>query len=207
MTRDRSFLYRALFLVLGCICYRLLSATHPDLLPNISPMIAVALVGAMYLPRAWGWLIGPAAFVITEAALLTVNYRTEGHMFSSWTAVPLFFYALVGGLGIALARNKSLLKIVAGSILCSVTFYVLTNTLAWWGNSLPTVTPSYAPNWAGWWQANTMGLPGWQPSWTFLRNSMLSDLAFTVALVLAFEPGLVLHPLRSRPRVSSSSAV
>ena len=54
MTCDRSFLYRALFLVLGCICYRLLSGIYPDLVPNISPMIAVALVGAMYLPRALG---------------------------------------------------------------------------------------------------------------------------------------------------------
>jgi hypothetical protein len=203
---NRSFFYRALFLVLGCICYRLVSATHPDALPNISPMIAVALVGAMYLPRAWGWLIGPAAWLVTEAAFLSTNYRTEGHLFSWWTVVPLFFYALVGGLGVVLAGNKSFLKIAAGSVLCSVTFYVLTNTLAWWGNSLPIVTPSYAPTWAGWWQANTVGLPGWQPTWTFLRNGLLGDLAFTLALVFAFEPGLILHPFRPRARLSNSSA-
>jgi hypothetical protein len=205
MTRDRSSLYWALFLVLGCICYRLLSGAFPDLVPNVSPMIAVALVGAIYLPRAWGWLVGPAAFLVTDLAFLSTNYRTEGSMFSWGTAVFLLFYALVGGFGALLAGRKSLLKIAAGSVLCSVTFYVLANTFAWWGNSLTTITPSYAPTLAGWWQANTLGLPGWQPTWTFLRNGVLGDLIFTGVLLLAFDPALVLHPLRSRSGMATSS--
>jgi hypothetical protein len=204
MTRDRSFLYRALFLVLGCICYRLLSSIWPEFLPNISPMIAVALVGPMYLPRAWGWLVGPAALVVTDLAFLSVNYRTEGSMFSGWTAASLVFYTLVGGLGLLLGGNKSLVKIAAGSVVCSITFYLLANTFAWWGNSLTTITPSYAPTLGGWWQANTVGLPGWQPTWTFLRNAMAGDLAFTFALLAAFEPKLFSHPFRAR--VTSSSA-
>jgi hypothetical protein len=206
MTRDRSSLYRALFLVLGCICYRLLSGAFPELMPNISPMIAVALIGAIYLPRAWGWLVGPAAFLVTDLAFLSTNYRAGGSMFSWGTAFFLGFYALVGGLGLLLAGRKSLLKVLAGSVFCSVTFYVLANTLAWWGNSLTTITPSYAPNVAGWWQANTVGLPGWQPTWTFLRNGLLGDLGFSIVLLLAFDPALVLHPLRSRSRVTTSSA-
>jgi hypothetical protein len=206
MTRDRSSLYRALFLVLGCICYRLLSGLHPEWLPNISPMIAVALVGAIYLPRAWGCAVGPAAFLITDLAFLSTNYRANGSMFSWWTLAFLAFYALVGGLGALLAGNKSLVKIAAGSILCSITFYVLANTVAWWGNSLTTITPSYAPTLAGWWQANTVGLPGWQPTWTFLRNGVAGDLVFTLMLLFAFEPRLILHPFGSRSRVTTSSA-
>ena len=66
---------RALFLILGCICYRLFSGAFPELLPNISPMIAVALVGAIYLPRTWGWLIGPVVLLVTDAAFLTTNAR------------------------------------------------------------------------------------------------------------------------------------
>ena len=56
---------------------------------------------------------------------------------------------------------------------------------------------------AGWWQANTVGLPGWQPTWTFLRNGVLGDLAFTFALVFAFEPRLFANPFRAR--VSSAA--
>ena len=207
MTRDRSSLYPALFLLLGCICYRLLSGAFPELLPNVSPLIAVALVGAIYLPRPWGWLVGPAAFLVTDLAFLTTNYRTEGSMFSWGTAAFLGFYTLVGGLGLLLAGRKTLLKIAAGSVLCSLAFYVLGNTFAWWGNSLTTITPSYAPTFAGWWQANTVGLPGWQPTWTFLRNGVLGDLAFTVVLLLAFDPALVLHPSRVRTRTNAAQTV
>ena len=44
----------------------------------------------MYLPRhAWGWLIGPAALLLSDAAFLTVNQRVEGSMFSWWTGAPV----------------------------------------------------------------------------------------------------------------------
>ena len=115
MTRDSSFLYRALFLVLGCIIYRLASGLHPEALPNISPMIAVALVGSMYLPRAWGWLVAPVAMVISGLAFITVDQRTEGSMFSWMGLAALAFYALVGLSSLALSRHKSLLKIAGGS--------------------------------------------------------------------------------------------
>jgi hypothetical protein len=194
---------RALFLVLGCICYRLISGAFPDVLPNISPMIAVALVGAIYLPRAWGWLIGPVVLLVTDAAFLATNERALGHMFSWWTLISFAFFAFAGGLGVLLARRKSLLAIIAGSILCSVLFYVLANTLAWWGDLAVQTSPSYAPTFAGWWQANTVGLPGWQPTWTFLRNGMLGDLFFCGVLVAIFDRELLFHPLRKRQTVAA----
>jgi hypothetical protein len=198
MTRDRSAVYRALFLLLGCVCYRLAAGLHPGWVPNISPMIAVALVGAMYLPRAWGWLVGAAAMVVSDAAFLTVNQRVEGSMFSWWTAASLAFYMAAGLLGLALMRRRTLLKIAAGSILCSVVFYVIGNTFAWWGGSAANVSPSYLPTLGGWWQANTVGLPGWQPTWTFLRNGLLGDLFFCGVLLAILDRELLLHPLRAR---------
>jgi hypothetical protein len=193
MTSDRTSLYRALFLILGCICYRLLSSAFPAVIPNISPLIAVALVGAMYLPRAWGWLLGPATLVVTDLAFLSVNYRTEGAMVSWWTLASFLFYAAVGGLGLLLARNKSLAKIAAGSVACSVLFYLIANTFAWWGNSNPAVFPSYAMTFAGWWQANTTGLPGWAPTWVFLRNGIAGDLFFCFVLLLILDRALLFH--------------
>jgi hypothetical protein len=206
MTRDSSFRYRALFLVLGCIVYRLASGLHPEALPNISPMIAVALVGSMYLPRAWGWLVAPVAMLVSGLAFIAVDQRTEGTMFSWMSLAALGFYAGVGWSALVLARNKSLLKIAGASVLCSVIFYLLANTFAWWANATPMVSPSYAPTLAGWWQANTVGLPGWQPTWTFLRNGVLGDLFFAGVLLAVFDRELLLHPLRSRGGVASSVA-
>ena len=206
MIRDRSSLYRAVFLVLGCVVYRLASGLHPEALPNVSPMIAVALVGTIYLPRAWGWLVAPAAMLISGLAFLTVDQRTEGVMFSWMSLASLGFYALIGLQALALSRNKSLLKIAGASVLCSVIFYLLANTFAWWANSSPAASPAYMPTFAGWWQANTVGFPGWQPTWTFLRNGVLGDLFFAGMLLAIFDRELLLHPLRSRGGLRSSVA-
>jgi len=159
----------------------------------------------MYLPRAWGWLIGPVALLLSDAAFLTVNQRVEGSMFSWWTGASFVFYVLVGRLGLALARHKTLLKIAAGSMLASLAFYVIANTFAWWGASSPAVHPSYMPTLSGWWQANTVGLPGWQPTWTFLRNGLLGDLFFAALLLAILDRELLLHPFRSRATVARTA--
>jgi len=205
MTRDRSSLYRALFLVLGCIVYRLASGLHPEALPNVSPMIAVALVGTMYLPRAWGWLVAPGAMLVSGLAFLTVDQRTEGVMFSWMNLAALGFYAFVGLAALALSRHKSLLRIAGASVLCSVLFYLLANTFAWWADSSSSAPLAYAPTLGGWWQANTVGLPGWQPTWTFLRNGVLGDLFFAGVLLAIFDRELLLHPLHSRGGVTSAA--
>ena len=184
-------LQKALLLVLGCIGFRLLSSLFPDVIPDISPLMAVAFVGAMYLPVRWGWLVGPSTLLITELAFLKINYVSEGAMFSWWTPISLLFYMLVGGLGVLLARHKSLGKIAAGSVLCSTLFYVSANTYSWAIYLQPTSNPGYPFSLAGWWQANTVGLPGWVPTWVFLRNGISGDLFFAFLLLLILDRGLL----------------
>jgi hypothetical protein len=179
--------YRALLLILACICFRLLSAINPALLPNISPLMAVAFVGAMFLPMRWGWLVGPATLVITDLAFVAVNRRVDGTIFSSWTFIELAIYALAGGLGLLIARHRTLPRVIGGTICCSLVFYVAANTVSWWANLAPAVTPGYPASLAGWWQANTVGLPGWAPTWLFLRNGVLGDLFFALVLLAIFD--------------------
>ena len=89
-------------------------------------------------------------------------------------------------------RHKSLSAKIIGATLAifrSVTFYVMANTLAWWSYSSarPWIRSPTPLDFAGWWQANTVGLPGWQPTWTFLRNGLLGDLFFCGVLVAIFD--------------------
>src|SRR5277367_4469004 len=114
MKRELSPIHLALFLILGCVLLRLLGNTFPEAIPNVSPLLALAYVGAMYLPRRWGWLVGPVALLITDLAFLRVNYLTDGSgtMFSWWTVISLVIYAVAGGLGILIAQRKSLTKII-----------------------------------------------------------------------------------------------
>jgi hypothetical protein len=45
----------------------------------------------------------------------------------------------------------------------------------------------YAHTLAGWWQAMTIGHPEFPPTLLFFRNTLLSDLFFAGAFVLAME--------------------
>ena len=105
MKRELSPVHVALFLLLGCIIFRLLSSLFPEVMPNVSPLLAIAYVGGMYLPRRWGWLVGPAAMVITDLAFLKINYLTDGtgSMLSWFTLFSLGLYALIGGFGILIS--------------------------------------------------------------------------------------------------------
>jgi uncharacterized membrane protein len=193
MKREISPFYLALILVLGCVTLRLLNNKFPEIIPNISPLMAIAYVGAMYFPRRWGWLVGPLTLLLTDLAFLQVNYRTDGSgsMFSWWTVISLGIYAAAGGLGILIARRKSLTKIVGGSLVCSLLFYVAANTFSWWHDIVVQMTPGYPATLAGWWQANTVGLAGYAPTWTFLRNGMAGDLFFVFLLLFVLDRGLL----------------
>ena len=59
-------------------------------------------------------------------------------------------------------------------------FYVVSNTGSW------LYEPGYAKTFAGWLQALTIGLPGFPPTWLFLRNTLLGDLFFTLLFAGCF---------------------
>jgi hypothetical protein len=207
MKREFSPVYLALILVLGCVTFRLLSSQFPQFIPNISPLMAIAYVGAMYLPRRWGWLVGPATLVLTDLAFLRLNYLTDGSgsMFSWWSVISLVIYAAAGGLGILISLHKSLPKIISGSLGCSLVFYVVGNTFSWWHDIVIHLTPGYPATLAGWWQANTIGLPDQTPeTWVFLRNGIAGDLFFVFVLLLVLDRGFLLGqaPARAAARTA-----
>ena len=191
-------LYRAALLILACACFRLLSSIDPTLLPNVSPLMAVAFVGAMFLPMRWGWLVGPATLVITDLAFMAVDRQIEGRVFSAFTLMEIAVYALAGGLGLLIARHRTLPRVIGGTIACSLVFYVAANTVCWCANLAPAVTPGYPASFAGWWQANTVGLPGWAPSWLFLRNGVLGDLFFALLLLAIFDRAWAFDGVREK---------
>ena len=61
--------------------------------------------------------------------------------------------------------------------LASTFFYVATNALTWLGS------PQYPQNLGGLWQALTVGLPGYAPSYVFYRNGLVSDLLYSMVFM------------------------
>jgi hypothetical protein len=60
----------------------------------------------------------------------------------------------------------------------SCLFYLITNTTAWISMA------DYAKTLPGWWQALTIGEPGFPPTLLFFRNTVVSDLSFTALFVI-----------------------
>jgi hypothetical protein len=102
-----------------------------------------------------------------------------------------FCFGLILLLGYAVrSQQKYKVLLLFGSTLAgSCLFYLVTNTTTW------ISTADYAKNLAGWWQALTIGEPGFPPTLFFFRNTLVSDLFFT-ALFVATQ--IIFHPSRSR---------
>lgn len=162
--------------VLALVFFRVFRAVWLPDLPNFAPVMAVAICGGLFLPGALAWILPLAALAISDAVLsLVLGYPVMGAgQLVAWVC------SLAGvAAGRWLARRPfgwpALLAVVVGG---GLVFYLVTNALCW------LTMPAYPRGLAGLWQAVTVGLPGFPPSWVFYRNALASDLVFT-GLILA----------------------
>jgi len=146
-----------------------------DWLPNFSPWMALVFAGTLLFPRKWsGWWV--------LALLLAVDGVLQGQVLLAYPLTMAVVYgclALAAGAAVRLRGQLGGVGMLTGVLVCSLGFYLVTNTLSW------LLMPEYAKSVGGWLQALTVGLPGLPPTWTFLRNSLLSDLGFSALLILA----------------------
>jgi hypothetical protein len=166
----------AILLLLAAIFFRVLRVDlAPEVLPNFSPLMAAALCGAVFIPGWLGMIVPVLALLISDAAL---NTHYGEPVISSQLLWTLPCYLIAVGFGwILRERRAGFWSILGGTLLSSVIFYVVTNTGSWLGFT------AYPQNLAGWVQSLTVGLPGYPPTWTFFRNSLISDLLFAAFFV------------------------
>src|SRR5207237_3941482 len=88
-------------------------------------------------------------------------------------------------IGLALQNRASFKTLPPASIAGSTIFYLVTNVFSWLSD------PGYAKNFAGLIQALTVGLPAYSttPTWMFFRNTLFSDLFFTLLFVACMNLG------------------
>jgi hypothetical protein len=138
-------------------------------LPNFSPWMALAFAGTILFPKPLPWWSCLAALLgidlILQGGVVVANPATMVGVYGC-----LFLAALWGR---SWRGRSAVLPIFGGVLVCGLGFYVVGNAISWFGN------PAYPQSVAGLIQAQTVGLPGWPPTWTFLRNSWMSDLLFT----------------------------
>ena len=171
----------ALLLIVLAVVYRVVSAVIVQSggsawLSNFAPLAAIALCSAIYFPRKYKFTVPFAALLVSDI-VLDVYYRAS--LLDPLVLCRYFAFALVGLLGLAVSRRPALKTVLPASLAGSVLFYAITNAFSW------LTDPGYVKNFAGLIQSLTVGLPqyGATPTWMFFRNSLVSDLLFTLLFV------------------------
>jgi hypothetical protein len=192
----------ALLLILSAIAYRIVTGLFAQSgtigLLNFAPLAAIALCAAAYFPAKYKFTVPMIALLISDV-VLNVHYGFS--LLSPFVLSHYLGFALVGCLGLLLQNRTSLKTLLPASIAGSLIFYIVTNLVSW------LFDPGYVKNFTGLVQALTVGLAKYSstPSWMFFRNSLLSDLLFTLLFVACMNIGRATAHSRSRsglPRVA-----
>lgn len=134
--------------------------------PNFTPIIALTLFGAAYLPRKY-------ALMIPLGIMLTSDFFIGSYQ----PGLMLVVYGsllLITGLGFLLKNNDNWKTIGITSLLGAVLFFVITNFGVW------LLTPWYGKSLAGLMKCYYLALP-------FFRNTMLSTLIYSGALFFVYK--------------------
>jgi hypothetical protein len=186
----------ALILTLAVTLYRVSYALAgaPADWANFSPVAALLLCSAAYLPRKAVLLAALGPLVVAD---LFLNAHYHVPLFDTGSLSRYFCFGLILLLGFIVRQQHKYktLSIFLLTIVGSCLFFLVTNTESWFE------LPGYSKTLQGWWQAMTVGLPGYPPTLLFFHNTVLSDLFFT-ALFLATRA----FPIKSRARLSEVGA-
>lgn len=164
-----------LFLTVG---YRLGAASSDSVhLANTAPLMAMSFGGGLLLGWRFCWI--PAALLF--ASDLFLGLASHGGI-GGYTVASAFVYTLVALAGAWVAararkvqRRPSWSAMLTGTLVASILFYGISNTYVW------LMSPEYAKTLAGWWQSQTVGIPGpFPPSLFFLKNALVGDIVWCV---------------------------
>ena len=188
----------ALLLVVAAVVFRIITGFfgHSDSIGwmNFAPIAAIALCAAAYFPPKYKFAVPMIALLISDVVL---NAHYGFSLFSPFALSHYVGFAIVGCLGLLLQKRASWKTLLPASVVASLIFYVVTNTVSWFYD------PGYAKNLAGFIQSVTVGLPQYSstPSWMFFRNSLVSDLLFTLLFVICINLGRSAEGSRARAAV------
>lgn len=190
-TNKRIALLPPIALFVTIVLLRVLVAAYaPESWAGFSPLVAIVLCLSIIIVRPVLWLVPLAAYLVSDVFISTQLYGYAPNAGFLIANLVILLLLVCGGraMGEKLQRFAPALLATAGGVLLA---YLLLNTLSW------VSSPGYAKSLAGWWQSQTIGLPGFPASLVFLRNSLIGNLTFTACFVAAA------HYFPSREQIST----
>jgi hypothetical protein len=141
---------------------------HP---PNMTPIAAMALFGAAFLPnRRLAYALPLAAMLLSDIVLGVTLYGK-----AVLASQPIVYACLLGtvAMGKLIRDRRSVLNVGVVTLASSLMFFAVTNLAVWAAGSL------YPRTLAGLVVCYTAAIP-------FFRNSLIGDMAFTAILFAGF---------------------
>lgn len=133
--------------------------------PNAAPITALALFGAVYLPKKFAFI--PLIALFISDLFIGFYGITMIYVYSS--------FLLVGFIGLWLKSRKNTTNAIAAALISSVLFYLITNFGVW-----ASPTSWYSKDIYGLIESYYFGLP-------FFRNTLLGDLGYTALFFGGYE--------------------
>jgi len=153
---------------------------------NFTPMTGITLLGACYLGnRFFSFLVPFLAWMVSDLLvnwLVQAHFLPTGNYFFSYTALGVYTSLfLIWMVGNVLRRNIRFSNVVLASLVSSLIFYVVSNSIDFINN------PFYSQNFNGWVKCMTMALPFYSNDYgiifgSFFLNGVMGDLFFCGAL-------------------------
>lgn len=154
----------------------------PGLMPlNFSAAYALAFCAGVYFGGRTAWLLPLGTLLVTDILL----NRHYGQSFQIYQLFTYLSYVVIIAIGRGIGSKASLWRLLGGSLLGAVLFYLITNTAAWFFN--PFKNPEYTKTITGWIIALTKGTANWPDTWMFFRNTLTSSGLFTGLFVGAMK--------------------
>ena len=163
------------------LCMLLLLAVASRLIPhpaNFAPMGAMALFGSAYFNRKYLALLLP--ILATWLSDLFINNIIYAQYYPNFTWFYEGFYwqygtyVLIGLLGLLIFKKVNLKRVLTGSLVSALVFFIITNYGCWIGSK------TYPQNLTGLMECYAMGIP-------FLKGTLLGDLFYCGILFGSFE--------------------
>ncbi len=119
-------MFAAIFLILTAILYRvvpvMIGVDQSGWLGNFAPVAAIALCGAIYLPRRMAAVLPLVSLLVSDVVLNVYHYHQP---IFTWEILPHYLaLGLVSALGFALRGRVTGFRLFGASLAGSLVFYV-----------------------------------------------------------------------------------
>ncbi len=162
----------------------ILAAALTRLIPhplNFAPLGAMSLFGAAYFTdKKFAFILPILGMFITDLVINNTIYASYYGSFTLFTPGFWWIYGSIAAIvliGFVVLKKVNIKRVIAGSLLASVAFFIISNFGVW------LIDPDYPLTVSGLILCYEMAIP-------FFKNTLMGDLAYSFILFGGFEYAL-----------------